>query len=214
MSPRIATAVAASLLLALAAGCAAPGAPAADPSASPSPSPSVAPRPSQPEPTIAPPSPNAGDVDAGDAPLLTIELEGPDAIRATLEDPTAAAWGIVVSGVGDLAGDRFELLVETGAAGPTIRAIEVQDGDVVDTMDLSAFVDGSAVAGGCHRRLPVCVDSAGFRIPVDDAAAFSVRLALPEPGVPMRITGATAHRVSGSGALGAWTETATFPWAG
>jgi hypothetical protein len=216
MSLRIAPVLAASLAVAvLAAACASwVGAPAAEPSVPLSPAPSVAPEPGRPEPSTRTPSPNAGDVEEGTAPLLSIELESPDAIRATLEDRAARAWRIVVEGVGERAGDRLELVVETADVGPSIQAIEIEAGEVVDVMDLSSFADGTAVAGGCHRTLPVCVDSAAFHVPEAGDGTFSVRLTLPEPGTPLRITGATAAWPGEPFVLGPWTETEAFPWGG
>ena len=108
-----------------------------------------------------------------------------DTIVATLKDPEAKAWRLVVSGTGELGGDRWEIVVETGDIGPVITATEIRGGEVADVLDLTGFYDGTAAAGGCHSTLPVCLDSDGFRVPEGDGL-FSVRLDLPEAQVAPR----------------------------
>ncbi len=158
-------------------------------------------------------SPDAGNVRGdGAGPELTIELVDEDTIGATISDPAAKAWRLVVAGIGERAGDRWEILVETGDTGPDILATEVRDGRIVDEMDLSGFADGTAAAGGCHGTLPVCLASDGFRLPQDGDGTFSVRLVLPEPGTPLTVTGGTATWPGEPFILGPWTDTEPFPW--
>ena len=221
MSPRVAPVLAASFALIVATACGASAAPA---SIVPSPvAPTHAPstQPATPTAPVVMPTPvpaatavtDAGNVDgSGSGPELTIEMVNGDTIRATLDDPAAKAWRLVVAGVGERAGDRWEILVETGDVGPAITATEVRDGRVVDVMDLSGFADGTAAAGGCHGTLPVCLSSDGFRLPQDGDGQFSVQLVLPEPGTPLSITGGTATWPGEPFVLGPWTNTEPFPW--
>ncbi len=215
MFPRLAP-VAVSLALLVVAACGASAAPtrpsiAAVPTAVPTvgPLPAIDP---DPQPVITA-SPDAGNV-GGDrlGPELTIEMVDEDTIGATISDPAAKAWRLVVAGIGERAGDRWEILVETGDTGPDILATEIRDGRIVDEMDLSGFADGTAAAGGCHGTLPVCLASDGFRLPQDGDGTFAVRLALPESGTPLTITGGTATWPGEPFILGPWTDTEPFPW--
>lgn len=218
MSPRLAPVITVSVAVLVVAACAAsaglsvpsaraPSTPASTPASRPTPGPTG------PAPSSENPSPDSGGVDQDGRPLLSIELVKPDTIQATLEDPKAKAWRLVVQGVGDLAGDRLEIVVETGDVGPSIEATEIRAGKVVDVMDLSGFSDGTAAAGGCHGTLPVCIDSDGFRLPTDGDGTFSVRLTLLGHDTPLRVTGATATWPGEPFVLGPWTETEAFPWA-
>jgi hypothetical protein len=216
MSPRVAPVLAASLALIAVAACSASAAPSSVvPSANPvaptapvvTPAPVITPAPA------ATASPDAGNVDgSAPGPELTIEMGTRDTIRATLDDPAAKAWRLVVAGVGERAGDRWEIVVEAGDVGPVITATEVRDGRVVDEMDLSGFADGTSAAGGCHGTLPVCLSSDGFRLPQDGDGHFSVQLVLPEPGTPLSITGGTATWPGEPFVLGPWTDTEPFVW--
>jgi hypothetical protein len=215
MFTRIAPVFVASLALVVVAACGASAAPTSAipssvaPTRVPAASPVVTPEP------IVTASPDAGNVDgSGPGPELTIEMVNGDTIRATLDDPAAKAWRLVVAGAGERAGDRWEILVETGDVGPTITATEIRDGRVVDVMDLSGFADGTAAAGGCHGTLPVCLSSDGFRLPQDGDGRFSVQLVLPEPGTPLSITGGTAAWPGEPFVLGPWMDTEPFPWNG
>jgi hypothetical protein len=144
--------------------------------------------------------------------VLSVE-PGPDgAVRVTLRDPAAHAWRIVVAGTGDLVDDRLELRVETGDIAPSVEAFEIRDGEVVDVLDLSSLVDGTAVAGGCHLTLGVCVDSAGFGLPDAGDGTLSVRLTLVEASGPLQIVGATAGWPGEPFVLGPWRETTAFAW--
>jgi hypothetical protein len=209
MSLRLAPVIAVSIALLAVAACAST-APAAPPVSSPGPTPtaraSAAPAP------VATASPDSGNVDGQRYPELTIEALGADAVRVTIEDPAAKAWRLVIAGTGDRAGDRLDLVVETGDTGPSIIAQEVRGGVVVDAMDLSGYADGTAAAGGCHGTLAVCVDSDGFRLPADDDGTFSVRLAVVDPGAPLTITGGTATWPVEPFILGSWTDTLPFTW--
>lgn len=204
MFPRLAPVVAVSVALIAVTACGAsagssPVAPSAEPA------PSTAP--------VVTPSPDAGNVDGrGAGPELSIEMVDEGTISATIGDRAARAWRLVVAGTGERAGDRWEILVETRDIGPVIVATEIRDGRVVDGMDLSGFADGTAVAGGCHGTLPVCLSSDGFHLPRGGDGAFSVRLSLPEPGTPLTITGGTATWPGEPFVLGPWTDTEPFPW--
>ena len=221
MSPRLAPVLAASLALIVVAACGALAAVQSAPpsSALPTRAASIAPAPTPvpvPVPIPAPvatASPDAGNVDGSrSGPELTVEMVDTQTIRATIDDPAAKAWRMVVAGVGERAGDRWEILVEVGDVAPAISATEVRDGRVVDVMDLSGFADGTAAAGGCHGTLPVCLASDGFRLPQDGDGRFSVQLVLPEPGTPLTLTGATATWPGEPFVLGPWTATEPFPW--
>ena len=132
----------------------------------------------------------------------------------TLVDASAKAWRLVIAGTGALASERWEILVETGDVEPLISATEIRDGQPVDVLDLTGFGDGTAAAGGCHSKLPVCLDSTGFTLPADGDGTFSVRLDLPEAGVPLSIRGGTAGWPSEPFILGPWSDTEAFPWGG
>ena len=221
MSPRRAPVLAASLALVVVTACGVSAAvhPATPWSALPTRAASIAPAPtSVPVPVLIPApvataSPDAGNVDGGrSGPELTVEMVDAQTIRVTLEDPAAKAWRLVVAGVGERAGDRWEILVETGDVGPAITATEVRDGRVVDVMDLSGFADGTAAAGGCHGTLSVCLASDGFRLPHDGDGRFSVQMVLPEPGTPITLTGGTATWPGEPFVLSPWTDTEPFPW--
>ena len=186
MSARTAPVVLATLALLAVAGCAAAAPASTGPSFTPI---AQAPRPtpiavptSSPDPSPTPDptaSPITGDVEGNTGgPELTVEDVSADTIKVTLQDPAAKAWRLVVSGTGDRAADRWEILVETGDVQPLITATEVRDDKVVDVMDLTGFGDGTAAAGGCHRTLGVCLDSDGFSLPADGNGTFSVRLTL------------------------------------
>src|SRR5690349_16254342 len=163
MSPRFAPLAALVLLVVAACAAPAPAAPVAvTPTTRPSavaavvPTPSPVPVGGERTPPVTGPTPtatpNAGDVDGwGPGPALTVEFPGERLLDVTLEDAKAKAWRVVVTGTGDLAADRFEVVVETGDVGPAISATEIQGGEVVDVIDLSFFDDDTAAAGGCHR---------------------------------------------------------------
>lgn len=216
MSPRILP-VAVALLALVAAGCGdTSSAPVPTESPTPvvrAPIPTPVPAPSSPVALDPAPSPVIGDVDGSvGGPQLSIESVGDDVIQATLEDPRAKAWRLTVAGTGERGGDRWEIVVETGDVAPDITATEIRDGRVVDVMDLSGFYDGTAVAGGCHSSLPVCLDSDGFVLPQDGDGLLSVRLELPEAQVPLVIRGGTAGWDAEPFVLGPWHETDPFPW--
>ena len=206
MSPRFALLAAASLALVVAA-CATPSAAPATPSAAPDPTPIA-----WPSADPGTPKPDAGNVDGIVYPELTIGATDADTISVAIADPEAKAWRLVVAGAGALAGERLEILVETGDVGPSILATEIRDGVVVDEMDLSGYVDGTAAAGGCHGTLPVCVDSDGFRLPADGDGTLAIRLTLTETGTPLTVTGGTAGWPGEPFVLGPWTDTEPFPW--
>jgi len=221
MSARVASAlIAVSFALIALGGCAsAPGVTepsftpiARAPRLTPVPLPTVA----IPDVTPAPtPTPIQGGVDGAEAgPVLSVQEVDADTIKVTLEDPAAKAWRLVVGGTGTLAADRWEILVETGDVEPLITAREIRDGNVVDVLDLTGFGSETAAAGGCHSILPVCLDSTGFSLPAEGDGTFSVRLDLPEAGVPLTIRGGTAGWPSEPFVLGPWTDTEAFPWAG
>jgi hypothetical protein len=217
MVPRSAPVVLAALVLG--AALAACGSAAADPLPSgparpvtqaPMPTPVLAPA-ATPRPTPDS-TPITGDVDGAiGGPELTIEAVDDDTLIATLDDPEAKAWRIVVAGTGALAGDRWEIVVETGDIGPVIYATEVRDGVEGEVLDLTGFWDGTATAGGCHMTLPVCIDAEGFDVPEGDGR-FAARLELPQPEVALTITGGTARWDGEPFILGSWQDTETFEW--
>lgn len=178
--------------------------------------------PTTPEPTRVPsatpaPSPTAtpiiGGVD-GDArgPQLTVVHEDAGTITAGIEDPAAKAWQIEVRGTGDQARDAWRITVEVGDVSPLITATEIVDGTVVDALDLSGDWDGTAIAGGCHSTLPVCVDSDGFRLPDEGDGTFAVRIHLDDVRTPLEIRGAAAYWDGEPFILGPWHATEAFPW--
>jgi hypothetical protein len=209
MIPRAARPGLASLALLLLAGCASavpPTLPPNEPQPTPIAWPSFAPAPA------STPSAGAGNVGDTGFPELSVEALGSDAVRATIVDPAAKAWRLVITGVGARAGDRLELLVETGDTGPSITATEIRDRAVVGSMDLSGYADGTAAAGGCHGTLGACVDSDGFRLPADGDGTFSVHLTLVEPTAALTITGGTATWPAEPFILGPWQDTRPFDW--
>jgi hypothetical protein len=214
MSPRFSIALAASLALVAVAACSGtsstPVVSTPAPPAAPVPTPVAVPsQPVTPAPTS---TPIVGGVDGGaGGPELTIETLDADTIVATLSDPEAKAWRLVVSGTGELGGERWEIVVETGDTGPVITATEIRGGEVADVLDLTGFYDGTAAAGGCHSSLPVCLDSDGFRVPEGDGL-FSVRLDLPEAQVPLVIRGGAAAWDGEPFVLGPWHDTEAFAW--
>ena len=217
MLPRSAPALLAALVLgaALAACGSAPVAPTPSVSArpvthAPLPTPIITP-----DATIAPTPPSTpitGDVDgATGGPELTIETIDDDTILATLDDPEAKAWRLVVAGTGDRGGERWEIVVETGDIGPVITATEYHDAVAGEILDLTGFWDGTATAGGCHSVLPVCIDAEGFDVPEGDGR-FAARLELPEATVSLTITGGTAAWDGEPFILGPWQDTEVFAW--
>jgi hypothetical protein len=215
MVPRPAPVILATIALILVAACAGTATPPAsgDPVArGPVPTPVIDHSPlATPTPAVTP-VPVTGDVDGAiGGPELTIEAVDEDTIVATLDDPDAKAWRLVVAGTGERAGERWEIVVETGDVGPVISATEIQGGEVVDVMDLTGFWDGTATAGGCHATLPVCLGADGFEVPEGDGR-FSVRLELPEAQVPLVISGGTAAWDGEPFILGPWHDTDPFPW--
>ena len=217
MHPRFSLALAATLALVAVAACA--GAPSAPSSPSSPEEPAVVSMRPTPVPVARatrPPGPVAtpiiGGVDGSPGgPELIIETLDDDTIQATIEDPDAKAWRLVIAGIGELDGDRWEIVVETGDIGPAITATEFRGGVAVDTLDLTGFWDGTAAAGGCHSSLPVCLGSDGFRVPEGDGV-FSVRIDLPEGRVPLVIRGGTAGWPGEPFILGDWHDTEPFAW--
>lgn len=189
------------------------------------PSPSASPRPVAqaplPTPVISPvvtprptpaTTPIVGDVHgATGGPELTIEAIDDDTIIATLDDAGAKAWRLVVGGSGPYAGERWEIIVETGDIGPVIYATEFHDGVEGEVLDLTGFWDGTATAGGCHSVLPVCIDADGFDVPEGDGR-FAAKLELPDPTAPLTITGGTARWDGEPFILGPWQDTEVFDW--
>jgi len=219
MFPRIAPAIVATLAVLLVAGCAGAVSPTPAPATpvthAPDPTPfPVAHRTPAPRPSAAPAAPgdDTGAVDgAKDGPELVIETIDDDTVRATLTDPAAKAWRLVISGTGDLGAERWEITVETGDVSPVVTATEIRGGEVADVMDLTGFVDGTAAAGGCHSTLPVCIGSDGLRLP-DGDGVFSMRLDLPEAQVTLVIRGGTATWDGEPFVLGDWHDTEPFGW--
>jgi len=83
---------------------------------------------------------------------------------------------------------------------------------VTDELDFSGFWDETAIAGGCHSTLPVCLDSDGFGLPDDGNGRFSVRLHLEDATAALEVRGAAAYWDGEPFILGPWHETEAFPW--
>jgi hypothetical protein len=216
LCPHLLLAFTAALAVAACSGTTAP-APVSSPApASPSAAP-AAPEPTQvPGPTVLPDptaTPIVGGVD-GDArgPELTVVPGDDGTITVGIEDPAAKAWQVEVGGTGDRAGDAWRITVEVGDVGPVITATEIVDGDVVDALDLSGIWDGTAVAGGCHSTLPVCLDTDGFRLPDDGDGTLLVNLHLEDATTALEIRGAAAYWDGEPFILGPWHGTEAFPW--
>jgi hypothetical protein len=219
MPSRFAPVLTATLVLLVAAACAGTPAVHVDP-ASPAPvGPTPADRPNPtpvPTPDVVPtptPSQNAGDVDGWtDGPALTVEFPREDLVDVTLDDPDAKAWRLVVRGTGARVEDRLEIVVEASDVMPLITATEIQQGEVVDVLDLTGYLDGTAAAGGCHRTLDVCIDSSWFLLPENGDGRFAIRLQMPASGTSLVLTGGTAGWPGEPFVLGPWSDTEAFPW--
>jgi hypothetical protein len=219
MPPRFAPVLTASLVLLIAAACGgavtAPVDPASPVPAAPAPAerPALTPVPMpEDEPSPTPPQ-NAGDVDGdGVGPELTVEFPDRNLLDVTLFDPDAKAWRLVVRGTGALADDRLEIVVEASDVMPLITATEIQQGEVVDVIDLTGYLDETAAAGGCHRTLDTCVDSSWFRLPEEGDGYFAIRLQMPADGTALLISGGTARWPGEPFVLGPWSDTEAFPW--
>jgi hypothetical protein len=223
MTRRLAPIVAASLALIVVAACAAspsavapsnglPGSVSTAPAPTPVATPRATPLPSL-QPSSAPTTrPDEGNVDGTAYPQLSIEEPDATTLRVTLQDPSAKAWRLVVKGTGALAFDRLEIEVVTSDVAPLITAREIHDSELVDTMDLSGYADGTSAAGGCHATLHVCIDSDGFRLPKNGNGRFRVQLSVAGAAGPLSITGGTAGWPSEPFILGPWTDTEAFPW--
>ena len=219
MAPRFAPILSASFALLVVAACTGTAVvgPATPAPSTQVPSPGALPTPTPvPTPVVMPtptPSQNAGDVDGfGPGPELTIEFLREDLLEVALEDPQAKAWRLVVAGAGSLSQDRWEIVVETGDIAPSITATEIQQGEVVGVLDLSGYVDGTAVTGGCHATLDVCLDSSGFGLPVAGNGRLAIRLQMPGESTPLVLTGGSAGWPGEPFILGPWSETEPFPW--
>lgn len=215
MSSRLALAILGTLALVSLAACSAnqPAATTPSPSAVAivRPDPTPVPQSDAPTPVAPTPSANAGDVEGG-YPELTVVATDDEAMIVSVLDPSAKAWRIVVAGTGSASGDRLEIVVETSDVEPAVEAREIQDGTLVDVMDLSNLDDLTSAAGGCHRTLPVCVDTDGIQLPTDGNGLLSIRLELPDPAARLTITGGTAGWPAEPFILGSWTETDPFIW--
>ena len=224
LTPRRALLLVASIALLVAAACTAPiaAAPSARPSGpvSTAPDPTPVPMPSAtpaatpastPAATPAPPV-EEGNVDGDIYPELTVESIDIGTLRLTLDDPSAKAWRLVISGVGDLRFDKLEILVETSDISPLITAREIRDSEVVSEMDLSGYAYGNGAAGGCHATLGVCIDSDGFRLPKDGNGRFRFRLSVADVTGPLAISASTAGWPGEPFILGPWVDTDTLNW--
>ena len=216
MPSRFAPVIAAAVVLFAAAACAGAAVPSASPTAVTPPA--VVPTPTPVATPIAEPSPtpsaNAGDVESqGRGAELTVEFPKPDLLDVTLEDSEAKAWRVIVTGTGDRATDRMEVVVEAGDVGPVITATEVQQGEVVGSIDLSNYFDETMAAGGCHHTLNVCIDSSSFRFSDDGTGRLRIRIQMPDPAAGrLLVTGGTAGWPGEPFVLGPWTDTESFPW--
>ena len=216
MPSRFAPVIAAAVVLFAVAACAGAVVSPASPTAA---RPSIAVPDPTPVPTATPeptptPSVNAGDVESqGRGAELTVEFPKPDLLDVTLEDSEAKAWRVIVTGTGDRATDRMEVVVEAGDVGPVITATEVQQGEVVGSIDLSNYFDETMAAGGCHHTLNVCIDSSSFRFSDDGTGRLRIRIQMPDPAAGrLLVTGGTAGWPGEPFVLGPWTDTESFPW--
>lgn len=165
------------------------------------------------QPSSAPTTPSdEGNVNGDAYPQLTVVEPDASTLRVMLQDPSAKAWRLVVKGTGDLAFDRLEIEVVTSDVAPEITAREIHDSELVDTIDLSGYADGTAAAGGCHATLHVCIDSDGFKLPKNGNGRFRVQLSVADAAGPLSISGSTAGWPSEPFVLGSWTDTAAFDW--
>lgn len=207
------------LALALAAcGASAPSSSApADPAARPTPVPTVPPTVVEPgddvgDPLVPDPA-DVGDVGGVDSdyPVLAVEDdEANGSLLVILTDPAARAWRVTVAG-GDAAGDRLELIVETGDDAPSIALREFRGGSLVDEEDLSRIAtDPTVAAGGCHSTLPVCYSSGDLRLPADGDGTLAVGLTLVAPDADLVITGGIARWPGEPFVLGPWIDTEPF----
>jgi hypothetical protein len=216
MPSRFAAVLAAAVALLAVAACAtgpvAPASPTAVrlPAVVPTPTPVPTPT-AEPTPT---PTVNAGDVESqGKGAELTVEFPKPDLLDVTLVDSEAKAWRVIVTGTDDRALDRIEVVVEAGDVGPVITATEVQQGDVVDSIDLSNYGDETMAAGACHHTLNVCIDSSSFQFSDDGTGRLRIRLQMPDAAAGgLIVTGGTAGWPGEPFILGPWTDTESFPW--
>ena len=216
MPSRFAPVIAAAVVLFAAAACAGAAVSPASPTAVRPPvvvptRPPIATPIAEPIPT---PSANAGDVESRAVVLLRPSSSPkPDLLDVTLEDSEAKAWRVIVTGTGDRATDRMEVVVEAGDVGPVITATEVQQGEVVGSIDLSNYFDETMAAGGCHHTLNVCIDSSSFRFSDDGTGRLRIRIQTPDPAAGrLLVTGGTAGWPGEPFVLGPWTDTESFPW--
>lgn len=165
-----------------------------------------------PVPSAAPTrSPDSGNV-VGTYPELSVEVPDARTISLTVVDPEARAWRVTVAGTGAAAGDRLEIIVETGDVEPSVELREYRRGELADVVDLTGMTgDRGAAAGGCHGTLPVCLGSDGILLPEGGNGTLGVRFDLPEPAL-LSITGATAGWPGEPFELGPWEETLPFVW--
>ncbi|HEY3335477.1 MAG TPA: hypothetical protein VGK16_09625 [Candidatus Limnocylindrales bacterium] len=215
MPSRFAPVLAAAITLLVVGACAAaPIAPASSPVTAPTVVPAPTPVPTAPPEPTPTPSRNAGDVDGqGPGAELTVEFPKPDLLDVTLQDERARAWRVVVTGTSDLAQDRMEVVVEAGDVGPVITATEIQQGELVGSIDLSGYLDATMAAGGCHHTLDVCIDSSAFQFSDDGTGRLRIRLQMPDPAAGrLLVTGGTAGWPGEPFVLGPWTDTDSFPW--
>lgn len=216
---RFAPVLTAAVVLVAAVACAgttvSPGSPSPLTAPMVAPTPTPVPAPTRIPDPISTPPPNTGDVGGQPGAELSVELSGSDRLDVTLEDAEAEAWRVVVAGTGAMVDDRLEVVVEAGDVGLVITATEIQRGELVDTIDLSNYVDDTAAAGGCHRTLNVCIDSSSFRFSDDGTGRLRIRLQMAKPSAgPMVVTGGTAGWPGEPFILGPWTDTAPFTWGG
>jgi hypothetical protein len=190
---------------------------ASDPGGAPSPEPSPTPTPT-PAPVETPtitPAPTASPVDQGNVdrlfPELGVEIGGPGYVVHVI-DPTAKVWRLSVSGVGALAGERLEVIVEIGDVAPGAEARIYTDGRLMDIIDMSGMlgrvVGESAAAGGCHPTLQLCVDSGGISIDLASGDASFVLERIEEGA--FEIVGSTADWPGEPFIPGPWRTTDAF----
>jgi hypothetical protein len=226
MTPHRAPLISAIALVAVA-GCsaAAPAHPAIPPN--PAAAPTVEPTPVDPvpfetadpvaDPTADPAAeptaqPSAGGVTGGSLDFAVAHA-GRGAIRATVKDPAAKSWRLVVAGTGSHAGDRWIIEVDTGDMGPVVAASETINGHEGEAIELAGLETGDVTGRVCATQLPVCLEASTFRLPEGDGRVAATLVATD---VAARLTVAGGHAAwpGEPFILGPWTSAVAVPWQG
>jgi hypothetical protein len=175
-----------------------PGQPSPEPVSTPGTTPIATPSPTT--------EPDHGNVDNG-YPELSVQLG--DAYVISITDPNARAWRFDVRGLGILAEDRLEVIVEVSDIEPAAEARIYTRGALVDRFNMNGMVGNETVAaGGCHPTLQVCFGSDGLTLDPETGRATLI-LERIEPG-NFAVQGATADWPGEPFILGPWRTTEPF----